>query len=88
MGDAFDEQAIDFVVGGLRAVEIAGEHVFVGFDNGFDQRLIHFCRIDQGAGRIGRRLDRADHAFEIVADADRHVQRNAGSCPTFPGCCR
>ena len=55
----------------------------VGDDDRLDQRLADFLGVEQGAGGVGRRIERAGHAVEIRPVPQRHVQRHTGRAEQF-----
>ena len=77
LGHGLDDQPGDFFVGGRRALEIPLHHRFIDLDDRLQQRLADFGRIDQRAGRVGGRLQRAGHAAELGPLAQRHVEQHA-----------
>ena len=71
------DQPGDFLVARLDAVEVAGHHVFIDFDDRLDQRRVDLVGVDQRALDIGGHLERAGHAAKIGAAAQRNVQKLA-----------
>ncbi len=76
--NGLDNQSRSFLIGRQGALEVALGHLFVDFDDRLDELDGDGDRIQDGSADVGGHLERADHRFEIVAVADRQVERHAG----------
>ena len=71
--DGLGEQLTKFCIRRLISLKISLHHRLIDLDNGFNQWLMNFSRVDESSRRFIWNIEGAGHGFEIATRTNRHI---------------